>query len=257
MKQVLDSKELTVLECISSSETPIGSWYLVEKLEEKNIKVSSATIGRILNRLEKCGYVEKEKFKGRLITEKGLDAIEKAKTIERINYHKNELDKIITTDVLEKYIMVIQARLAIERETVKLAAQNITEEEIKQLEDIIKRQEENYRQGRSIAQDDIDFHKAIARASRNTVFEALYNIISTYKQQSKLFERMRRRVNSPYSVSHIKILEAIKNRDSVVAEEYMVEHMKNIMNDITEYWDEYHDKDFNPQKDGNGSDKDE
>jgi len=251
MKQILDDKELTVLECISSSETPIGSWFLVEKLEEKGIKVSSATIGRILANLERYGYVEKEKYKGRTITEKGIDAIEKAKTIKKINYHKNQLDKIITTDVLEKYMMVLQARLAIERETAKLAAQNITEEEIKHLEEILKQQEEDYKAGKSIADDDINFHKAIAKASRNEVFEALYNIISTYKQQSTLFERIRRQVKSPYNVAHRKIFNAIKNHNDIEAEKYMIEHMENLMEDVARYWDECRENALNSIKDIN------
>lgn len=257
MKQILDYKELIVLECIASSETPIGSWYLVEKLEEKGIKVSSATIGRILRTLEKHGYVQKEKFKGRMITEKGLEAIEKAKTIKKINYHKNQLDKIITTDVLEKYIMVLQARIAIERETAKLAAQNITEEEVKHLEEILKRQEKNYKEGKSVSQDDIDFHKTIAKASRNEVFEALYNIISTYKQQSKFFERIRLQVKLPYNISHRKIFNAIKNHNDMEAEKYMMEHIKNLMEDVTVYWDEYYDNDSKYEKSSNGSGEDE
>jgi len=244
MKQILDEKELTVLECIDSSEEPIGSWFLVEKLEEKDINVSSATIGRILNRLERVGYVEKESFKGRIITTKGREAIEQAKTIEKINYHKKELDKMINTKVLEDYIMVLQARKAIERETARLAARNITDMEIGHMEAILRQQESNYAKGHSVAEEDINFHKAIAKASRNTVLESLYTIISTLGQQSKLFEYMRAQVKSPYMTSHRAIFKAIKSHDEDEAEKCMIDHTESLIIDVSLYWDEYHDREL-------------
>ncbi|MFZ5967941.1 MAG: FCD domain-containing protein [Bacillota bacterium] len=254
MKQILDDKELIVLECIASSKEPLGSWVLVEKLEEKDINTSSATIGRILNRLERLGYVEKESFKGRLITKQGMEAIERAKTIERINYHKNELDKMINTKVLENYIMVIQARKAIERETARLAAQNITDAEIEYIENIVKEQEIRRAKNESIADADINFHKAIAKASRNMVLESLYTIISTFGQQSKLFEHIRSQVKSPYITSHKDIFEAIKRHDEDEAENRMIEHMENLMKDIVMYWDYYNDIEMKDDKQ-DGSDE--
>ncbi|MDY0094349.1 MAG: FCD domain-containing protein [Candidatus Vecturithrix sp.] len=241
MKQPLDKKELMILQLISSSKTPIGSWYLVEDLEKKGIKIGSATIGRILVRLEKFGYLEKVSFKGRKITKKGLDTIAEAETIRKIDYHKQKLDKMITTEVLEHFIMVLEARKAIEKETARLAARNITDLEIADLEAILEQQEGNYSKGISIAQDDIDFHRAIAKASRNLVFEALYNIISTYNQQSELFEKIRRQVKTTYNVSHRKIFHAIKQHDEAVAEQYMVEHLQNLIKDVSNFWDEYYE----------------
>jgi DNA-binding FadR family transcriptional regulator len=242
MKQILDDKELIVLECIASSEEPIGSWFLVELLEERDVNTSSATIGRILNKLERLGYVEKESVKGRVITPTGIDAIRNAKTIEKINFHKNELDKMINTKVLEDFIMVLQARKAIERETARLAAQHSTDREIDEMTSVLKRQEDHFTNHSSIAQDDIDFHKAIAKASRNTVLESLYTIISTMGQQSKLFEYVRAQVKSPYSKSHRDILNAIKNHDAEEAERCMIQHTENLIQDVTKYWDEYNIK---------------
>jgi GntR family transcriptional regulator, transcriptional repressor for pyruvate dehydrogenase complex len=241
MNQILDEKELIILECIAESVEAIGSWYLVEKLDERNISISSATIGRVLTHLERLGYVEKAGFKGRIITQSGLKAIENAKTIQKINFHKEELDRIINTKVLDDFIMVLQARKAIERETVILAAQNITEQEIKRIDEILMHQENNYREKRSIAEDDINFHKTIAKASRNSVLEALYNIISTYGQQSELFEYVRAaQIKMPYNVAHRRIFEAIKNHDEVEAEKAIDEHMQNLIRDVTAYWDKWY-----------------
>ncbi|HYE82897.1 MAG TPA: FCD domain-containing protein [Clostridia bacterium] len=239
MKQTLDEKEVLILECIKESDEAIGSWYLVEKMEEKDIFISSATIGRILTHLEKLGYVEKEGSKGRNITNKGIEALERTQTINKINFHKEELEKLINTKVLEDFLMVLQARKAIERETVVLAAQNITEAEIKRMDEILKTQEANYANKLSIATDDINFHRAIAKASRNTVLESLYSIISNFGQQSNLFEFIRAQVKSPYNVSHRKIFEALRKHDEAEAEKAMLEHMQNLVKDVTAYWDIY------------------
>lgn len=241
MKQILEEKELIVLQCIASSNGPIGSWFLVEKLEDKGIQISSATIGRILSSLEKLGYLEKESSKGRVITAKGMEAIDKAKIIQNINYHKRELDRLISTEVLESYIMVLQARKAIERETARFAAQNITDVEIEHLGEILRKQDEKHTQNQSVAEADIAFHKAIAKASRNKVLESLYNILSTLGQQSTLFEYMRAQVKSPYSVSHKEIFNAIKNHDEEEAERCMIRHIENLIKDVSIYWDEYSD----------------
>lgn len=239
MKEILDEKEVLVLECIRESKEAIGSWYLVERLEEKDIYISSATIGRILSHLEKMGCVVKEGSKGRTITKKGIEALEMTKRINSINFHKKELEKLINPKVLDDFLMVIQARKAIERETAILAAQNITEAEIKSIEEILKKQEANYANNQSIAADDINFHKAIAKASRNTVLESLYSIISNFGQQSELFEYIRAQVRSPYNISHRKIFEALKNHDEAEAERTMLEHMQNLVKDVTAYWDIY------------------
>ncbi len=120
-----------VLSMIRNSDEPLGSWSLVEMFEEKGINLSSATIGRILNHLEKRGYLKKKSFKGRLITKKGEEAIEQALRMEQINKYTKRLEDLLNSKVLHHFIMVLEARRAIERETVRLSVKNITEEQIK------------------------------------------------------------------------------------------------------------------------------
>ncbi|HZK61209.1 MAG TPA: FCD domain-containing protein [Anaerovoracaceae bacterium] len=242
MKRILDEKELMTLEFIAASNEPIGSWLLGEKLEGNGITISIATVGRILNKLEKLHFVGKESFKGRIITDKGLEAIGKAKILVDINFHKDKLDEMINTKVLKDYIMVLQARKAIERETARLAARNITDGEIKNIEEILRRQESNRETNQSVAAEDVNFHKAITKASMNTVLESIYTIISTFGQQTELFEYIRIQVKSPFRTAHQEIFEAIKNHDEERAEKCMIEHINNLIKDVTKYWDRYYDK---------------
>lgn len=241
MDEVLDERDIVVLECIRDSAEPIGSWFLVERLEARSVSISSASIGRVLHRLESLGHVEKEKYKGRILTPAGNEALKRAKTRMAIEVHKENLDRFINSKILEDYLMVLEARSAIERTTARLAAENITEPEIIKIESVLQEQELRALRGESIAEIDIEFHRGIAQASRNTVLVSLYAIISTMGQQTRLFEYLRSRVESPYRISHRQIFEAIRAHDPGEAERRMLRHMECLITEVTEYWDTYED----------------
>ena len=242
MKQPLEDRELIVLECIRDSPDPIGSWSLVEYLEERNYKVSSASIGRILYRLEQRGFVEGQGNRGRIITKAGLAAITKTKAFNSMDAHRKDLENLINSKVLEDFIMVLQARKAIERETARLAAENITEAGKKSLQEILVEQEVKAKKGESIAEIDIAFHRGIAKASHNSALLALYGILSTMGQQSELFEFVRGQVNATYRQAHRTILDAICAHDPDEAEACIIRHMDALIDDVTKYWDLYRDR---------------
>lgn len=245
MRQILDEIEIKVLKIIENSDKAMGTWAVEDKLKEEDIEVSSATVGRILSKLENSEFLEKHKNKGRTITLEGKLAIKRAETINVINFHQNKINEIISTEILGNFIMIIQARKAIEKETCRLATRHITQAELDKLEVILDRQEEKLRKGESIANEDIDFHKTIAKASRNEILESMYSIIATFKQQSMVFEKLRKEINSPNNTYHRKIYNAIKNNDEREAVKLMAEHMENLMNDVLIYWNSYSSNDNN------------
>ena len=244
MRQILDNIEIEILKIIRDSDKPIGTWVIENKLNEKNIEVSTATVGRILSKLENSDYLEKFKNEGRIITSEGKLAIKKAENIDLINFHQEKIDEIISTEILENFLTVIQARKAIERATCRLATKNISNEDLMNLREIIERQNKKLKNGESIAEEDLQFHRTIANASGNAILESMYNIISTFKQQSTLFEYMRSQIKSPYSKSHMKIYDAMKNRDEDEAEKLMAEHMDNMIVDVKTYWNKFNQRDI-------------
>lgn len=248
MRQILDYIEIEILKIVNDANKPIGTWAIENILNEKNIEVSTATVGRILSKLENSDYLEKYKNEGRIITPEGKLAIKKAETIDIINFHQEKIDEIISTEILENFITVIQARKAIEKATCRLAARLISEADLLKLKEIIDRQNEKLKNGESIAEEDLEFHRTIAHASGNTILESMYNIIATFKQQSTLFEYMRSRIKSPYSKSHMNIYNAIKNEDENEAERLMSEHMDNLMEDVLTYWHKYSNTDIDTNK---------
>ena len=228
-----------ILEIIHESLDPVGSWYIVNAFNDRGVQVSSATIGRELNQLEMLGYVQKHGFKGRSITVLGKQVIEAANASMELDYYKKSLDELINSDILENFLMVLEARLAIERQTARLAAQRITDEELAELRSCLQNQKMRSKDHQSIANDDIAFHSGIAKASKNQALFSLYMMLSAMGQQSQLFEQLRFRIGDNYSDFHGQILTALEARDPDAAEQRMLNHISRLTQDVNQYWDEY------------------
>lgn len=234
-----DKWKKPILEIINESEEPVGSWFIVNAFTERGIEVSSATIGRELNQLEVLGYVEKHGFKGRSITTLGKQVVDAANNSLELDYYKKSLDDLINSDVLENFLMVLEARLAIERQTARLAAQRITDAELDELESCLRNQHSHSIDHQSIANDDIAFHGGIAKASKNKALFSLYMMLSAMGQQSQLFEQLRYRVGDNYSNFHGRILTALQSRNADEAEQCMIDHITKLTRDVDQYWNEY------------------
>ena len=235
----MTERDLSLLEIVAEAGEPVGSWFIVNKFEEMGVNLSSATIGRLLNQLEKKGYLEKHGIRGRTITVLGSKAIQTTHKAMKLEEHKKNLDDLINSDVMHKFLMVLEARQAIERTTAKLAATRISDDELASLEKILKRQQNDYNERKSIAQDDIDFHRTIAMASRNEALYSLYMMLSLMGQQSELFEELRKRVNRHYMSSHWAIYDALKERDPVKAEQSIAAHLDQLCKDVNTYWHDF------------------
>ncbi len=241
MDFLTDKWNIAVLKIISESKQAMGSWNIAEKLSEQGIEVSTATIGRVLKQLEKGGYLEKENVRGRVITARGIKAIKTTLQQSELKHHHDALNDLVTSKVLENFIQVLEARKAIERATVVLAAERISDNELRELEAIVNKQREDRDKGLSIAQDDIDFHSLIAKASRNEALFSLYVILSKMGQQSELFEKLRDKVGKPYTDSHQAIFSALANHDSETAEKALIRHIDILCEDVNKYWHIYAD----------------
>jgi len=240
MESRIAERERVLLQMIRQSPQPLGAWNLVELLAEKRLEVSVSTVGRMLNHLEKQGYLSKRNCnQGRTITSKGKAFLERIEREQMLRPFSEQLGEAIGTNVLSRYLMVLEARKVIERATMRLAAQNISEEELHELERIVARREESLRKGESIARHDIAFHELIARASRNEVLSLLYKTIATQGQQSKRFESIRKRVGGLALSSHREILAALRKRDPDLAEQRITQHIDELISDLQKYWHEF------------------
>ena len=112
---------------------------------------------------------------------------------------------------------VLDARLLVETESAKLAAQNRTDEDIALLENI-NQSEKGVIDIRERAEIDYSFHHALTLAGGNLVYPL---IINSFKPFGLVYlEIFYSRIEEPSTLAqrHSDIIAAIKNRDAVSAE---------------------------------------
>jgi GntR family transcriptional repressor for pyruvate dehydrogenase complex len=239
LKLLLEKKHMIydVLKIISKSRTPVGSGFVRDNLELEGFDVSEATVGRLLRDLDIKGYTEKVGFKGRSITSLGQQRLIKLEHEYRINKYGNELLNVIRITGKQELLDVLIARKAIESQLAKLAAKHITLVKLKELEKIIKDQQNHLKNGISIADDDVKFHKAIACAAKNRVLDAALDLIRQHGQLSPVFEYIRKEIKSTVFLDHKNIYKAIASRNPELSEKAMIIHIENLENDVEKYWE--------------------
>lgn len=136
-------------------------------------------------------------------------------------------------------LSIVETRLFLECESVKLAASRITEEQLQKVIEAhteYKRQAEN---GVTDSDDDIYFHLKLAEYSGNPVLRHLICLItpqmlqlikSLQKFQPNNEERLKATVKE-----HEDIIEALQKKNPIVAQEAMEKHLSAIKSTVVKY----------------------
>lgn len=139
-----------------------------------------------------------------------------------------------------------RARQMLESETAGLAAENRTDLELRQMQNLLER----FDTANDIAQEitfDLAFHEAIVIASRNVVLQLMFGSIRSLTQGFMLRSLTDRTVRGAGAPIHHTILEAIKYRDAeaargamrahlLVAESHYGEDIDQPMDDMLRRW---------------------
>ena len=170
-------------------------------------EVSRAVVREAINRLESCRLVERKANVG-------------ARVIELTH---------------EGLIELYQIRESLEGMAARLAAENMTDEEIDELNQLLQSHFETVQNGESYYQEagDVDFHYRIIVGSKNHqlisfLIDGLYHLIRMYRVQ---FGMAGPRVTTAYD-EHKHIVRAIVNRDPELAEMLMRRHITYSKNSI-------------------------
>ncbi len=125
---------------------------------------------------------------------------------------------------------VWQFRLLIEPEMCRLAAKESTDRDFQQLEEIVSVREKAVRARKTPVVSDIDFHKAIARSTKNPLLILIMDAVG-----ENLLETLKR-LNFSFSLSdhrsintfHRKILEGLKRKNAENVGTLMHEHLADV-----------------------------
>jgi GntR family hexuronate regulon transcriptional repressor len=131
-----------------------------------------------------------------------------------------------------------EARRLFEGEAAALAATQVSEECIEELERIIAEMEDENARGQQDWTADRRFHIAIARATRNTAIATVIENLLDMRHKSPLcvymLERARRVGVQPRVSEHRRILVALRKRDPRAARNAMRGHLARVIEDVLE-----------------------
>jgi GntR family transcriptional repressor for pyruvate dehydrogenase complex len=203
---------------ISQGKLKPGDRLLPERELIREFDVSRPSLREALNSLITMGFLEI----------KGKRTFIKSVASESM---QNPLSLLIKADI-QKLFDLIEVRKAIEAWGAFLAAQRATEEDIKQLENIIEDMKKAYEQGRSWEKQDADFHLGMAQATHNTIQTHMMSTIYDLLRESvaKVFKD-RAKVKKLLD-HHQRIFNAIKNHSPDKARERTLEHLNYVESEV-------------------------
>lgn len=197
---------------IVEGEIPSGT-----KLSEVGLstkyQVSRAVVREAINRVERCHLVER----------------------------KANIGARVVTLTPEGLIELYQVREALEGMAARLAARNMSDEEIQSLQGLLGEHFDRVKDGQSYYQEagDVDFHYRIIVGSNNQhlismLIDGIYHLVRMYRVQLGMAGP---RVTTAFD-EHKQIVQAIANRDEELAEMLMRRHIlysrNNIQRKLTE-----------------------
>lgn len=223
-----------LLKYMSENAQPLGSGRAAEVLTAAGFSVSEATVGRLLRYMDSRGYTVREGFKGRILSPHGLDQVRDLLNAEDRRQYSERLAKMVRSHSLADLLETLVARRAIEKEIARLAALNITPEKAQKLGEIIT----EYRVADSdeVASCDVAFHRTLAKAAGNRVLKASLDLIRQDAQLSPVFGYIRTQLHGRVLLDHQRIYEAVVAKDPAAAEEAMINHIENLIEDVKKYW---------------------
>jgi GntR family transcriptional repressor for pyruvate dehydrogenase complex len=121
-----------------------------------------------------------------------------------------------------------EVRRVFEPQMAAYAAQRITDEELEELDTVLREQEAQIRKGETGLTQDTEFHYGIAEAVRNPVLlraiDTIVDLLRASRERSlQQGDRPRRSLSG-----HRKILEALRLRNPAQAQAAMLEHLHDV-----------------------------
>lgn len=232
-----EKQELHILKTIAQSPEPIGSGSLCDQLLQAGVNISEATVGRILRQFDLKNYTIRVGYQGRRLTAEGEARLQQLAQINNEALITDELRQSLRLQDKHTLVDALVARRAVEREIARLAATNITEDELMALRDCVRDHAEHIQKGESVTYDDLIFHRIIAKASHNRILEASLELIRQNWQNTPVLAYIRYQANHRVVPDHQRIVTALEQRSPQAAEEAVVRHLEGLIQDVENFWE--------------------
>ena len=199
-----------------------GDWLPGERMPSisqlaKELKVGAGSIREALRSLQSIGLVKIEHGSG-------VYVVGTRPSTELSSHFQNVGDGLI--------LALAETRRILEPELASLAAERATDEELIEIEGIVRQMEEDSQHGKDFADLDVLFHRQIAQAARNPILS------QTMEGVSDLFLESRRAILlDPHALLralryHVLIAEALRQRNAPQARLLMQGHMNSMSDEV-------------------------
>ncbi len=228
----MEKIEKMILSYLKESDKPQGAGSLCSFLKGEGIVLGQATVGRLIRKMEEEGLLEKTTAKGRRLSQKGEEHLQNLILLDEKKASLRYFGQFFLAEDGTYLRDILVARRALESEAAALAAENATEEDLRNIEKSLEEMELLLSKKKSMAVTDVAFHLAITKASKNKIIESAMKVIRHGGQDSPLVENIRNKAGSIIGYDHKEIYLAIKNKDKEKARNLMKEHLDNIIKDL-------------------------
>ncbi len=125
---------------------------------------------------------------------------------------------------------LIDVRKMLEPHLVARAAQRASEDELKEMEEILDRQAAKVRRGELAVEEDSEFHYSIALACNNSAVLRVVDVLMELLRDARKHVFLGKGRQEKSLAGHRRILSALKRRDAKAAERAMDRHLQEIEN---------------------------
>jgi DNA-binding FadR family transcriptional regulator len=190
-----------------------------ERQLAETFKAARSTVRRALDRLEKEGLVSRRLGSGTFVG-------------APIAAGKRPADLVDELSPLQ----LIEARLAVEPFTARLAVLHATRRTLDEMESVLAQSEASVGDKDSFSKWDGEFHLLIARASANPLLLHMYRQIN-HVRLHRQWDAMKEKVLTPdviadYNRQHRSIFNALHVRDAQLAQTLITEHLQKAREDL-------------------------
>ena len=175
--------------------------------------VSRSSIRDAIRSLELVGLVEPRQGAGTVVREVSAESLVNPLTIVLARQQVSEL---------------LDFRKMLEPPLAARAATHASVEDITEMEEILRRQDDKVRRGELAIEEDSEFHYNVAMASDNSVVLKVLDVLMDLLRETR--ERALQVEGRPQKslAGHRRILMAIKRRDPAAAEDAMRRHIQDV-----------------------------
>ena len=182
-------------------------------------RAARSTVRRALDQLERAGLVSRKLGSGSFVTASGIGSPAVGDV----------------TDVISP-LQLIDARVAVEPVTTRLAVLNATRRDLTDMDAVLKRAEACNDDKDEFSKWDAEFHLLIARASRNPLLLVFYKQINIVRLHAQ-WDAMKEKILTPgviaeYHAQHRGVYQAIDQRAAQRAEALIAEHLGKARDDL-------------------------